>query len=251
MNKHLATLLFAIVFLVIASASADETKPLVPVYVYHQQPPFIVNIEKKQGLYFDFVRRLNALNDEYLFKVTYVPRKRVERMLESHSMNAVLLGVNPTWFKDKEETKYLWTTVILNDRDEVVSLKTESIEFSGADSLVGVTLGGVRGYYYYGINELVSAKKIRRVDTVGEAELFSMLLKERVEAAIIGKRTFDYMVSRNDWQNNFYLSAKPHDVFERRILVPQNMAMIYPYLQGIIDQLVRDKAWQEMIANYQ
>lgn len=234
-----------------ASALAGENKPLVPVYVYHQQPPYIIHFEKKTGLYFDFVKRLNALSDHYNFEVTAIPRKRAERMLDNHSMDGILLGVNPKWFKDPKETKYLWSSVVFNDRDEVVSLKANSIEFSGADSLAGMVIGGVRGFYYYGINELVTAEKAKRVDTVSEPDLFTMLIKQRVDVTIISRLTFDYMVKSNNWQSNFYLSSTPHDVFERRILIPQNMANVFPHLQQTIHKLKTDDVWQKNISSYQ
>ncbi len=113
-----------------SSALAIEAKLLVPVYVYHQQPPYIIQFGKQTGLYFDFVERLNTLSESYHFEVIFIPRKRVERMLGSNSLDGILLGVNPKWFKDNNETKYLWSTAAFNDRDEVVSLKNKSIEFT-------------------------------------------------------------------------------------------------------------------------
>ncbi len=86
-----------------------------------------------------------------------------------------------------------------------------------------MVFGGVRGFYYYGITELVTAKKAKRIDTVSEPDLFTMLLKQRVDVTIISKLTFNYMVKKNNWQNDFYLSTIPHDTYERRILVPLNM----------------------------
>jgi len=250
MSKHLSTLLILIGCFLTSSALAGETKTLVPVYVYHQQPPYIIHFEQQSGLYFDFVKRLNALSDNYNFEVTFIPRKRVEYMLDNHSMDGILLGVNPKWFKDKNETKYLWSSVIFNDRDEIVSLKSNSVEFSGPESLAGMVIGGVRGFYYYGINELVLAKRAMRVDTVSEPDLFTMLIKQRVAVTIISRLTFDYMVKRNNWQNDFYLSSTPHDVFERRILIPKNMTSIYPHLQLIISKVQQYEAWQKVIASY-
>ncbi len=251
MRKYPLRLLILIISLFISTASAGENKRLVPVYVYHQQPPYIIDFSLQSGLYFDFVKRLNTLSENYHFEVTSIPRKRAERMLDNHSMDGILLGVSPKWFKDKKETKYLWSSAIFNDSDEVVSLKNKAIEFTNPESLTGMVVGGVRGFYYYGINELVTAKKAKRIDTVNEPNLFTMLLKQRVDVTIISKLTFHYMVKKNDWQNNFYLSAIPHDIYERRILVPRNMEKVFQPLQNLVDKVKQDNRWQKNISRYQ
>jgi len=232
-------------------ASAKENKPLIPVYVYHQQPPYIIDFSMQKGLYFEFVKRLNILSDNYRFEVIYIPRKRVERMLEQHSMNGILLGVNPKWFKDKDESKYLWSSVVFNDRDEIVSLKSKPVEYSGPDSLAGMIIAGVRGFYYYGINELVSANKAQRIDTVSEPDLFMMLLKQRADVTIISKLTFNYMINNNDWQSSFHLSATPHDIYQRRILIPRNMAKTHQPIQQHIIKIQQDITWLHTLANYE
>lgn len=250
--SKLRIILFTFSVLLLApSAFANGGKVIVPVYVYHQQPPYIISSSEKSGLYFDFVKHLNALSKNYFFEVTFMPRKRVERMLEKQTMDGILLGVNPKWFKDKTETKYLWTAEVFNDRDEVVSLKSKSIEFSGADSLTDMVVGGVRGFYYYGINELVAAKKAKRIDTVSEPDLFMMMLKERVDVTILSLLTYNYMVKENNWQNEFYLSVIPHDIYQRRILVPRNMKQAYQPLQELITQIQQNKSWQDKILSYQ
>jgi len=251
MIKQFIVLLLFVSSLLVSTALACETKAVVPVYVYHQQPPYIINFSEQKGLYFDFVSRLNSLSERFLFEVTLIPRKRAERMLENQIMEGILLGVNPKWFKDKAETKYLWTDEVFTDRDEVVSLKANAIEFNGANSLTDLVVGGVRGFYYYGINELVAAKKAKRIDTVSEPDLFTMMLKERVDVTIISKLTYNYMINNNGWQNQFYLSVIPHDIYQRRMLVPRNMSETFMPLQALILKIQQDKNWQENIARYQ
>lgn len=250
MVKYLLSLCLFIFSLTVPIALALSHKQVVPVYVYHLQPPLIINLQNNDGIYFEFVKRLNLLSNKYEFEVISIPRKRVERMLDTQSMQGILLGVNPKWFKDSLETKYLWTTEIISGRDEVVSLKSNSYEFNGAESLTGKVIGGVRGFYYYGVNELVLAKKAQRVDTVSEPDLMSMLLKQRVEVAIIGKLTFEYMVKQNNWQDKFYLSNIPHDIFARKILVPRDLAVIHQHLQQLNTIVQQDKTWQRITASY-
>ena len=127
------------------------------------------------GLYFDFSVYLNSKTDKYHFETIFVPRKRIETMVASNKLNGILLGVNPVWFKDKAETKYLWTANIYEDIDEFVSLPESSVEYSGVESFAGKVLGGIRGFYYFGIDEQVKRGEINRYDTIGEYELLQMI----------------------------------------------------------------------------
>ncbi len=105
-------------------------------------------------------------------------------------------------------------------------------------------------FYYFGINELVKDKKVVRVDTSSEVDLFSMLLNKRIDTAIISRSTFDYLVKTNNWSGNFHLSNKPHDSYERRILVPKKLAGVYRHISPIIDALADNSQWQNTLKQY-
>ncbi len=241
-----------LIFLLLCPAAfAAQIKPKMTVYAYHLQPPLIIDIDNQTGLYFDFVRQLNKLSDNYQFELAFVPRKRLEAMLQRDEMTGVLLGVNPKWFKDKAEQKYLWTSTVFTDRDEIVSLKATPLEYQSPNSLKGKVIGGVRGFYYAGINELVARGKVSRVDTAGEAALLTMLTKGRVDAAIIGRSMYDYLVKGSGLGNTFHLSEKPHDSYNRRVLVPKSQRAIFSHLQALITELDQDCLWQLALKQYQ
>ena len=243
---HYLTIIVLLLFVV----SPSQAKQTVSVYHYHTKPPLVTNLEAKQGLYYDFTRYLNTHTSKYHFEAVFVPRKRLERMLNDEKLQGVLLGVNPVWFNDKQEVNYLWTGKIFTDRDEVVSLATNPIEFDIPDSLHGKTFGGVRGFYYYGISELVNSNKIEHIETVKEVDLFYMLLNKRIDAAVISRSTYDYLVKKNSWQSKFHLSEIPHDIYDRRMLVPKYLAEIFNELGPIVNKLPQDKNWLKTLTKY-
>ncbi|GLX78656.1 hypothetical protein tinsulaeT_19960 [Thalassotalea insulae] len=241
--------LLTIILLFSGFASA-QVKQTVSVYHYHTKPPLVINIQIKQGLYYDFTRYLNTRSTTHHFELVFVPRKRIERMLKDEKLQGILLGVNPVWFNDKKEVNYLWTEKIFTDRDEVVSLAETPIEFTTPDSLAGKVFGGVRGFYYYGISELVNRNKISHIETVKEVDLFYMLLNKRIDAAVISRSTLDYLVKKNNWQSIFHLSNKPHDIYERRVLVPKHLSPVFDELDTIVKKLPKDKNWLKILARY-
>ncbi|TPH12137.1 substrate-binding periplasmic protein [Litorilituus lipolyticus] len=246
MNKYLFLLLIAY-----SGWAQAASKIPINVYVYHMQPPLVINLEDETGLYFEFTRYLNKLTARYHFEVVFLPRKRLDRMLSENRISGVVLGVNPTWFKDKAQTKYLWTAAFMHDRDEIISLNSNPFQYNKPASLEGMVIGGVRGFYYYGINELVKAGKAVRVDTVKELDLFPMLLKRRVDVAIIGRSAYGYMMKETQWHDVFHLSTEPHDSFERRILVTKDRRALHQKLSEIVEKLPNDKLWQQSLLNYQ
>jgi polar amino acid transport system substrate-binding protein len=227
-----------------------EQKENVDVYVYHLKPPFIVNNSYELGLYFDFSSYLNSKSEKYHFKTIFVPRKRIESMLTMDKLDGILLGVSPVWFKDKAETKFLWTEGVYQDQDEVVSLAQNPIEYTGPKSLVGKVLGGVRGFYYYGISEKVSEGLISRHDTIGEYELLQMIMLKRVDVGIVSRSTLQYLIKAKNLQNKFYLSKQPHDKYHRRILIPHDKRAIYDEITPIIDQMSDDSYWLQILEKY-
>jgi len=222
----------------------------VDVYVYHLKPPFIISNNLELGLYYDFSEYLNSKSDKYHFETIFVPRKRIEFMIGKASFNGIVLGVNPVWFKDKAEEKYLWTGTIYQDQDEMVSLIDNPVEYSGAKSLVGKNLGGVRGFYYFGIDELVAQGEINRFDTVGEYELLQMLLFKRIDVGIVSRSTLNFLMKAKSWQGKFYLSKMPHDQYQRRVLIPRHKKVIYDEISPIINKLADDPDWQKILKKY-
>lgn len=222
----------------------------VDVYVYHLKPPFILSHSNKSGLYYDFSTYLNSKSDKYYFETMFVPRKRIESMLDANILDGIILGVNPIWFKDKTETKYLWTKEIFKDQDEVVSLVNKAIEYTGKNSLNGNIMGGVRGFYYVGLDEEVEQGNLVRHNTIGEEQLLQMLLLERVDFAIISNSTLKYLMKTKGGASKLYLSKKPHFKYNRRVLVPHDKKAIYDHLELIIRNIDEDPLWKQVLDKY-
>ncbi|TWX57639.1 transporter substrate-binding domain-containing protein [Colwellia hornerae] len=243
------TLIIFFYFCCSFTAQAVE-KIVVNVYVYHLKPPFITDLKNEQGLYYDFSVFLNSESKKYSFKTVFIPRKRIDHMIKQEKLNGVLLGVNPIWFKDKAENKYLWTSTVFTDQDEVISLKNKPIEYSDPSSLENIAFGGVRGFYYYGINELVAKKRINRIDTISEQALLNMLISKRIDSAIISQSTFDYITRQSKNRDLFHLSLNPHDRYVRKVMVLPKDSAIFEDIELIIQKMKDNKVWSEILLTY-
>lgn len=218
-------------------------------YAYHLKPPFITDLGAEQGLYYDLSRFLSE-STGYEFYTVFVPRKRIDKMLEDNQLEGIVIGVNPKWFGDVQQKKYLWTQPFFKDRDEFISLRSDPFDYKGAESLSGKTLAGVRGFIYANIEPLVEQNQIQRFNTIGEEEVIKMVVKGRAFTGIVSRSTFDYLYPRISEMKNLYISKQPHDQFERKILVPKNRSELYNKLESKLSQIDNDPRWQAIVQSY-
>jgi polar amino acid transport system substrate-binding protein len=223
----------------------------ITLYAYHLKPPYIVDRDKQIGIYYDMARYLNERISGHTFKTVYLPRRRLEHELELGRLGGLVIGVNPAWFKDETRTRYLWSPPFLRDLDVVVSLSKSPVGYEGPESLVGKHVGLSMGYYYYGVDELVRAGRVQRDDAVNEETSLEKLMLHRVEATIVTRRTLDYLVSHKpEWKHVFHVAKKPHDDFDRMILIPQEFASVAPDLSTVLGPIMHDPEWAKMVSGH-
>jgi polar amino acid transport system substrate-binding protein len=231
-------------------ARAANSPEIVTAYTYHLKPPYIIDLGSETGLYFDFINYLNQKTSKFQLHLTYLPRKRLDSYLEKKMLNGIVVGVNAAWFKDRSEKKYFWSPKMFDDRDEVISNVNKPIEYDSPESLFGMNIGGVLGYYYFGIDEAVELGKINRHDLYSEKALLEMIYHERVSAGIISNSTFNYLVVKHGWQGKFHLSKKPHDLYTRHVLIPRNFEGIHTSIHSITGTMTSDPEWHKILDKY-
>lgn len=242
--------LIAVWLLSFCALSQAAEPRVVTLYVYHLKPPFIVDLPRERGLYYDFADFLNSKGGAYRFRTLYLPRNRIEHELEQGELDGVLLGVSPVWFRDKDEEKYLWTPPMYQDQDEIVSRVATAFDYQGPESLAGKSVGGVLGFTYFGIDQMVAQGKVARRNTVGEREVLQMVLKGRVDVGIVSRSTLDYLSTFEGLGDTLYRSAQPHDRYARRMLVPRHDKALYDFLSLVLRDLDEDGDWQAILARY-
>lgn len=220
----------------------------VVLYAYHLKPPYIVDEAQRKGLYYDLAQELSKRVRGYTFRTEYLPRLRLERDLEKGTLKGLVVGVNPAWFKDLAHTRFLWSPPFMHDTDVVVSTPQHPLAYEGPQSLVGKKVGLSRGYYYFGVDELVADARVLRDDADGEEANLTKLLLGRVDAVIVTQRTLDYLQSHHsDWHNAFFVAPKPHDAYDRMVLIPREFAAVAAPLAAALGQLQQDARWRSRL----
>lgn len=224
-------------------------------YTYHDKPPYYLHADgnvdvPSGGLYAELAAILNSRQRDLQVQIAYLPRRRLDRDLESGKLGGGVIGVNPLWFKDVAQTRYLWSAPLMRDQDVIVVRKGAEFAYKHPRDLAGKTLALARGYYFWGVTEMVGEGKIFAHETEGDANNLRMLMSHRVNASITSILTFRYLSSDPAIREALVTLPAPHDQFERMILLPRR----YEAQQRQINRLLREpevaKAWSATLRKY-
>ncbi|MCC2618019.1 transporter substrate-binding domain-containing protein [Aestuariibacter halophilus] len=234
-----------------SSAAQGQQKPIIYLYTYHDKPPFVVDLAARTGLYFDLAQRFNQLSEHYQFVTAYVPRKRLDVMIEQGRIDGVVLGANPLWFGDADQTRFFWLPPYFADQDEFVSLARQPFEYQGPESFVNTTVAAVAGYYYKGVNEAVSRGAALRIDTVSEESVLTLVKKGRADVGLVSRSVFKYLRRHDRVDDIYHFSAIPHDRFERQAFMPREDVIRCEALNRLFSRVLQDGSWSALVARYQ
>ncbi|RRS07820.1 ABC transporter substrate-binding protein [Pseudoalteromonas sp. J010] len=219
-------------------------------YVYHNKPPYITDLDAREGLYFDIVRLINSHATELQFDLRFIPRKRLDKLLQEAQLPGFILGVNPAWFGDIKKQKYLWSSPLMYDTDEFVSHIEHPFEYYHPSSLSGNLVGTIAGYYYRYLDQKNEYSKVQRVDVNSEEALLEMVLKKRVNVAIVSRSTTEYLATKNGWKEVFYFSQNPHETYYRAIMAPESLKAEFTLLQHALDSELFKKQLVTLLKSY-
>jgi polar amino acid transport system substrate-binding protein len=214
-----------------ANTSLIETpKKTINVYTYHDKPPYVIydtSINDIQaGIYLELIQHLNKLSDKQHYQLIYMPRIRLELLLQDKELNGIIIGVNPLWFGDKDKQRYLWSESFMTDKDVFLVNAKSTFKFEQDSSLSGLTIALERGGYYKGITEMIKQDKITLSATNNSQQNLNMLAYNRANITIMSQLTANYFFNHGYKKSDFRILPQPHDTFQRYILIPKSMRQL-------------------------
>lgn len=205
-----------------------------------------------RGIYYDLIQHLNQQKlDGITFKLTYLPRKRLQLKLEDGSMDGIVIGMMPQWFDDVAQQKYLWTVPFAIDRFVLVSRVGYGFDPNVTGSMAGRTIGLVLGYVYPGIDEWIARHGLVRNHALSEGINLEKLRLGRVDCVAVAESVARYYLKTHALTDKFQLTDLPGQQTERRFLVPHSKAAVFDKLAPAIRKLKDDPVWQRNAGKYQ
>ncbi|MBF0144806.1 MAG: hypothetical protein HQL84_02280 [Magnetococcales bacterium] len=212
---------------------------IIRLLTYHNHPPFVTGHE--QGVSYDLARMLTRFSaGRWNFQVRIVPRSRLDLELAPWIQGRCsgekrvddpachddwsLMWVNPSWgFGAGTGTTFRWVN-LFEDANAIISLKDTALDYQSPESLVGLRFGGMRGHHYLGLDPLIAAGRIQRIDGDHERENLVKLLMKRLDAVLLPESTTRYFLTRDDLlsksADRFFIAPVRHQRFWRQLMIP-------------------------------
>ena len=234
----------------VSELKASQSPQVISLNTYHTHPPFI--IEDSKGLSYDLAAYLTAKSEgQYEFIVKCMSRPRVNKTL-AEQKNGIVAWVNPVWFKDVEETKFMWTKgAFMEDGNSIISHREKKVVYEGPYSLDGMVFGGLHGHVYQGIDEYIAtSNKLVRVNAENHIDNFRKLAKRRIDATLTPTSGALYLINRENLGDTLYISPKQHSRFMRKAIIVDRNPEMLAFMESVLASLDGDFIWKEIMRRY-
>ena len=237
-------LLFTVLPLLLAAAGARALPPLhVLIDASTEMPQAqIAGDRVSAGLAYDLALELGTrLRREPLLRV--LPRRRIGEALLAGQQADLLCNYLPAWLPAGLQ----WIQPFLPDAMLLVSLRSQVAPRSLAD-LAGQPIGTVGGFVYPEFEQALGAE-FRREDAPNAQANLRKLAAGRMDHAIIGRTTFEYLLRRDPAG----LAVHPPLVvssFRTRCALSPRSSLKLPELNAAIAALEADGGLQRLLARY-
>ncbi len=219
---------------------------IIRVLSYYEIPPFKVAANK--GLSFDLIGQLNVASPLGVqFILEHLPRNRINSALKFQEPVIVLL-VNPAWFGDKDKTLYFWSNSLFEDGNDVVSLISNPIEYTGVESLKGKKMGALLGRKYGVVDNAVKAGDIIREDVNDLGRNLRKLNAGYIDFTILSRTWSGYLINSQFLHGKFKRSAFKD--FTRHLLISRKLKPQLDFLSNWVNSLKSNEQWQATLKKY-
>ncbi len=206
-------------------------------YTYHNHSPFVNG--EKSGLSYDLLEYLNKnSNSDFVFELKVIPRARLNYILKPWinkecektlkcDKNWMVLWVNHKWGFGKDSLSNFSWIPLFQDSNVIISASKNDFNYTKPEDLIGKKLAGMSGHRYLGIDDLVQAGKIKRINGNTEVENLKVVLSKRVDATLLPRSAFAYYQKTNADFNSLFASKTSHQDYQRNIMTrPENKNLI-------------------------
>jgi polar amino acid transport system substrate-binding protein len=246
MKTFLTWLMLCTALLCGAAARAE----VVEVYTSANFAPLM--LADGRGVYPDLVAWLNQKKIGKLrFRLSYMPRKRLQVKLEDGSLNGIVIGMMPEWLADSAQKKYLWTVPFDADRFALVSLASRPMNPGLPSTLKGGSVGVTMGYVYPGLDDWFARSGLQTSAGLSDEKNIEKLLRERIDCVIVSESMARYFVRTHKLDAKLRIHPMPGPATERRFVVQHRDRAIFDQLAPAIRTLRDDSAWRQSLQAYQ
>lgn len=256
----LRTVLLLLTALVAPQAVAETIK----LYMYHQQPPYILGSEgERRGLIYEVSELLERHAASGLrFAPVIRPRSRLNLELQpwisqacpgaaACASNWMVFWVTPAWgWGPEAERRFLWVELFV-DQDLIISRANLEFDYQEPASLVGYRFAALRGHFYpQGVEALMAQGNVQRLDGDSRVALLFRVQQGRADVTLMQRSTLDYYLAQDAQvraiQSQLRVAPKPFKSFTLQVMIPPDR----DDLRQLLEQLKTTPAWRALFLKY-
>lgn len=218
---------------------------------YYPSPPFRMATAPDAGLTQDVVHALNKiLQGKYEIRLRLLPRARIDNMLECGVRGFVIFAPSVI-MGGPDGGRYLWTQPLLQDCQQLISVRARSFEYAGPESLVALRFGAIQGHVYPAIDREVRENRIVPYLAKTEEALVQMLLSGRADVITLPDTIVQYF-AKNDaaFDAARYISHKHFGTFTRHMLFQRGMEKECADMNAALQTLMASPEWPVLLGRY-
>lgn len=205
-----------------------------------------------RGVYPDLVAYLNQRRPGGLsFKLRYVPRKRLQVLLEAGKVDGLVIGMMPEWFGDARQKKYLWSAPFSSDGHVLVSRTSRPLGPEAPAALVGTSVGVTSGYVYPELDSWLRKSRLLRVEGISDEKNLDKLLLGEIDCVIVAESVARYFIRVQQIAARLHVVRLPGAATQRRVLAPHSQRAVFEQVAPVLNKLRDDPAWRASAARYE
>ncbi|HEY8939907.1 MAG TPA: hypothetical protein VIM59_06960 [Cellvibrio sp.] len=222
---------------------ATINKQAIPVYVYYQFPPFVIN--DKPDLSDVFIQHLNQ-NTHYHWQLIPLTRAQLNHLREQGQRGAILWS-RPQWFGNAPDL--LVSEPILWDADVLVFNVKRPLTGSFPDAIFTKTFCALYGHRYLALEKYIANGSVKIVERERVEECVELLKANAVDFIQMEKSNlFTTYTPLLDKEIAFLEPAI--DSFPRFVLLDAEFKPALAQLNRTIISLRADPEWKKQLAHF-
>lgn len=230
--KVLTLLIISLFYLI------NNTFAQLPVYIYQDKPPFIIDSKKQIGLAYDFVKMLNEFS-KTKYELQLLPRTRIDKI-----KSKIILFSNEVWLNDENKDNFFYSSPITEDQNLYISNKKRAIDIKKDKSLkIAVIAANVYVIFKEGSHQ--------RIDVLKEEQVFDMVDRGRVDLGVISHSTLNYLLKKNKLpKDHFRIDRNSYIVYKRHLVYSKDLEKNYIEIEKILQNQNFKESLNQLLKKY-
>jgi polar amino acid transport system substrate-binding protein len=237
--------MFGLIMVICLFVSGCTTvgKQTIPVYVYHQFPPFVNphQIDLSEA----FVQRLNQTTN-YHWQLVTLSRAQLND-LRQQGGQGVILWTNPKWFDNSADL--LVSKPILLDADVLTFNLKQPLEGEYPAAILNKTFCAVKGHRYLAVDPYIDSGAVKVIERETHAACMALLRNQTVDF-IQAEKSNLFTAYSQILASEINFLEPAIDNFQRFVLLDKSFEFALAPVNQLITALGKDPVWQQELAQF-